>query len=107
MEVSQEQADWLPFRLGCQVVIIGLNDKGCQVVTPLPPPHEFRTLLDDKRNWEILSSLLMDDQKPVMLGVNWKPGEYFAAITIVPADLRADDGEEVPLETFELPFRRS
>jgi hypothetical protein len=73
MEVSQEQADWLPFRLGCQVVIIGLNDKGCQVVTPLP----------------------------------WKPGEHFATITIVPADLRADDGEEVPLETFELPFRRS
>ena len=102
MEVSQEQADWLQFRLGCQVLIIGLDDK-----TGRLRPREFMQLINDEKNRAVIKPLINNDRKPVMLAVDWKPGAHFATITIVPAHLRADDDEEVPLETFELPFRRS
>ena len=107
MEVSQEQADWLQFRLGCQVVIIGLNDNALTIMPGRLPPREFMQLINDDKNGAVIKPLMNDDRKPVMLAVDWKPGAHFATITIVPAHPRADDGEEVPLETFELPFRRS
>ena len=107
MEVSQEQADWLQFRLGCQVVIIGLNDRGLTIMPGRLPPREFMQLMNDEKNRAVIKPLMNDDRKPVMLAVDWKPEAHFATITIVPAHLRADDLEEVPLETFELPFWRS